>query len=217
LMVVDGQTKNISEYIQATGRIGRRDDVPGLIFTLYNPYKPRDLSHYENFIGTHMTLQKSVEPAGLTPFSDKAMERALHAVFLSLTRLIVENLSQNRDADTFVRGDPRVSRLLKAIVDRYVSVQELDTSSPDYLTAEKILNQFQDNWEQFLNKSHSEHESVFYLDDSKYVPWATVPKKEKVLMTDFAEKEVTRKEKGFPKETPGSLRDVETEAKLFYI
>jgi len=217
LMVVDGQTKNISEYIQATGRIGRRDDVPGLIFTLYNPYKPRDLSHYENFTGTHMTLQKSVEPAGLTPFSDKAMERALHAVFLSLTRLIVENLSQNRDADTFVRGDPRVSRLLKAIVDRYVSVQELDTSSPDYLSAEKILNQFQDNWEQFLNKSHSEHESVYYLDDSKYVQWATVPKKEKVLMTDFAVKEITRKEKGFPKETPGSLRDVETEAKLFYI
>lgn len=217
LMVVDGQTKNISEYIQATGRIGRRDDVPGLIFTLYNPYKPRDLSHYENFMGTHATLQKSVEPAGLTPFSDKAMERALHAVFLSLVRLVVENLSQNRDADTFVRGDPRVARLLKAIVDRYVSVQNLSESSPDYQLAKTILNQFQDNWEQFLSKSHSEHESVFYLDDSKYIQYDTVPKKEKILITDFAEKESGRKEKGFPKETPGSLRDVETEANLFYI
>lgn len=217
LMVVDGQTKNISEYIQATGRIGRRHDVPGLIFTLYNPYKPRDLSHYENFIGTHTILQKSVEPAGVTPFSDKAMERALHAVFLSLIRLIVENLSQNMDADTFIRNDPRVARLFKAIVDRYISVQELDNSSPDYDNAEKILNQFQDNWIQFLDKSHSESESVYYLDDSKYVPFSTVTKKEKVLMTDFAEKEIKRKEKGFPKETPGSLRDVETEAKLFYI
>lgn len=217
LMVVDGQTKNISEYIQATGRIGRRDDVPGLIFTLYNPYKPRDLSHYENFMGTHATLQKSVEPAGLTPFSDKAMERALHAVFLSLVRLVVENLSQNSDADTFSRGDPRVTRLLRAIVDRYASVQNLSSSNSDYQLAETILNQFQDNWEQFISKSHSEHESVFYLDDSKYVPFDTVPKKEKVLIADFAEKEAGRKEKGFPKETPGSLRDVETEAKLFYI
>ena len=217
LMVVDGQTKNISEYIQATGRIGRRHDVPGLVFTLYNPYKPRDLSHYENFMGTHTTLQKSVEPAGLTPFSDKAMERALHAVFLSLVRLIVGNLSHNRDADAFVRGDPRVARLLRAIVDRYVSVQNLSESNPDYHLAKTILNQFQDNWEQFLSKSHSEHKSVFYLDDSKYIPFDTVPKKEKILITDFAEKETGRKERGFPKETPGSLRDVETEAQLFYI
>ena len=58
---------------------------------------------------------------------------------------------------------------------------------------------------------------MFYLDDSKYVSFNTVPKKEKVLIADFAEKEAGRKEKGFPKETPGSLRDVETEAKLFYI
>lgn len=217
LMVVDGQTKNISEYIQATGRIGRRHDVPGLVFTLYNPYKPRDLSHYENFIGTHTTLQKSVEPAGVTPFSDKAMERALHAVFLSLIRLVVENLSQNRDAYAFKRNDPRVAKVFKAIIERYVSVQELDMSNPDYKNAEKILNQFQDNWIQFIDKSRDENEAVYYLDDSKYVPFSTVSKKEKVLMTDFAEKEIKWKEKGFPKETPGSLRDVETEAKLFYI
>jgi len=37
LMVVDGQTKNISEYIQATGRIGRRPEVPGLVFSCHPP------------------------------------------------------------------------------------------------------------------------------------------------------------------------------------
>lgn len=216
LMVVDGQTKNTSEYIQATGRIGRRDGVPGLVFTLYNPYKPRDLSHYENFVGTHATLQKSVEPAGLTPFSDKAMERALHAVFISLVRLVIRHLSQNRSASVFERGDPHVARLIKAIVDRYTSVQELSEAHPDHGLAETILNQFQDNWEQFITNSSS-GESVFYLDDSKYVPYGNVLKKERTLMTDFAEKTVARKERGFPKETPGSLRDVETEAKLFYM
>ena len=217
LMVVNGQTKNISEYIQATGRIGRRHDVPGLIFTIYNPYKPRDLSNYENFTGIHATLQKYVEPAGVTPFSDKAMERALHAVFISMIRLTVENRSQNMDASSFSRGDSRIERLLNAIADRYVSVQEIDNSSPDFENAKKIISQFQDNWVQFIVKSRSENKSVYYMDDSKYVPYATVTKKEKILMTDYAEKKIKRKEKGFPKGTPGSLRDVETEAKLFYI
>ena len=214
LMVIAGQPKSMSEYIQATGRIGRREDIPGLVFTLYNPYKPRDLSHYEDFAGIHTTLQKSVEPAGLTPFSDKAMERALHAVFLSLVRLTVENLSRNKDARRFTRGNPRVDRLLRAIVDRYVSVQNLDRSNPDYQAAETALLQFQDNWEQFIRKSSSDGHAVFYSDNSKYGRYGTP--KERILMVDFAEKEIMREKSGFPKETPGSLRDVETEAGLFY-
>ena len=49
LMVVTGQPKNTAEYLQATGRVGRDPERPGLVVTLYNWARPRDLAHYEHF------------------------------------------------------------------------------------------------------------------------------------------------------------------------
>lgn len=84
LMVIAGQPKTTSEYIQASSRVGR--EGPGLVFTVLNPGKPRDRSHYEHFRAYHQSFYKYVEPTSVTPFSVPVRERALHALIITLIR-----------------------------------------------------------------------------------------------------------------------------------
>lgn len=87
LMTVTGQPKTTAEYIQATSRVGRQIWGPGLVVTLYNWARPRDLSHYERFRHYHATLYRSVEAVSATPFSSRALDKGLKGAFVSATRL----------------------------------------------------------------------------------------------------------------------------------
>lgn len=84
LMVMSGQPKTTSEYIQATSRVGRRH--PGLVVTAYNIHRARDRSHYEDFGAYHSAFYRRVESMSLTPFALPALERAFHGVFIGLLR-----------------------------------------------------------------------------------------------------------------------------------
>ena len=96
IMIITGQPKTNAEYIQASSRVGRKN--PGILFTLYNPSRSRDISHYEQFTNYHSTLYKYVEATSLTPFSPRARDKALHAVFISLCRHLIRELKENDDA-----------------------------------------------------------------------------------------------------------------------
>lgn len=85
LMVVHGQPKTTSSYIQATGRVGRK--TCGLVVTFFRATRPRDLDHYEFFTGYHRALYRHVEPVTVAPFSPRARERALGPVAVVLLRL----------------------------------------------------------------------------------------------------------------------------------
>jgi hypothetical protein len=84
LMAVAGQPKTTAQYIQATGRVGRK--LPGLILVNYGATKARDRSHYEHFQSYHSRLYAQVEPASVTPFTIPILERALHAVIVAHAR-----------------------------------------------------------------------------------------------------------------------------------
>jgi len=84
LMVVTGQPKTTSEYIQATSRVGRA--YPGLVIACLNVMRPRDRSHYERFCAYHESFYREVEATSVTPFSGQALDRGLVGSLLSMIR-----------------------------------------------------------------------------------------------------------------------------------
>jgi len=75
VMIVAGQPKSTSEYIQATSRVGRA--TPGIVMTVSNWARPRDLSHFESFCHYHATFYRQVEALSVTPYSVGAMDKML--------------------------------------------------------------------------------------------------------------------------------------------
>jgi hypothetical protein len=87
LMGVVGQPKTTAQYIQVTGRVGRRWwERPGLVLMIYNPGKSRDRSHFEQFHAYHRRLYERVEPTSATPFAVSAIQRALPGALLTWAR-----------------------------------------------------------------------------------------------------------------------------------
>lgn len=116
LMVVNGQPKSTAEYIQASSRVGR--GVPGLVVTLYNFGRPRDLSHFEHFRTYHGALYRSVEATSVTPWAPRARDKALHAAFVALVRHLVPGMSGDDSAISFDASLPEVEHLIDALVAR---------------------------------------------------------------------------------------------------
>ena len=86
LMVVTGQPKNMAEYIQASSRVGRSIPGPGLVVTIFQWNRPRDLAHYEHFGYEHATFGRRVEGLTTTPFSKRALDRGFAGVLVGAVR-----------------------------------------------------------------------------------------------------------------------------------
>ena len=83
-MVVVGQPKTTSSYIQSTGRVGRKRG--GIVLVFYRASRPRDLSHYEYFGRNHVQLHRTVEPPTVSPFSSGTLDRCLGPVMVGMLR-----------------------------------------------------------------------------------------------------------------------------------
>jgi hypothetical protein len=120
LMMVVGQPKNTAEYIQASSRVGRDPQRPGLVLTLYNWSRPRDLAHYEDFEHYHATFYRQVEALSVTPFARRALDRGVTATFVAAVRQAAEPYSRNIDAQDV----PLDGELVTQVADRLLARAE---------------------------------------------------------------------------------------------
>ncbi|WP_370374936.1 DISARM system helicase DrmA [Candidatus Chloroploca sp. Khr17] len=116
LMVVSGQPKTTAEYIQATSRVGRT--YPGLVCTIFNWSRPRDLSHYEQFEHYHATFYQQVEALSVTPFAAQALRRGLAALLVTLIRLLGDEFNANDRAGRLVASHPYAIEAIRILAER---------------------------------------------------------------------------------------------------
>jgi len=150
LMVVAGQPKNTSEYIQATSRVGRSASGPGLVSTVFNWARPRDLSHYERFEHYHETFYKHVEALSVTPFSARALDRGLTGVMVGLMRLMDDHLNANLKAGGVQDTDPVWAAVFDMLSERGVNATHDATVG---VRIRDMLDRRRDEW---LQRVHNQ-------------------------------------------------------------
>lgn len=144
LMVIMGQPKTTAEYIQASSRVGRPSGSAGLVVTLYNWMRPRDRSHYERFGHYHRAIYRYVESTSVTPFSARARDKALHAVLVSLSRMIFDEVAPNESAGAILQDHLRedIHQLVMDII--RARVERVDSPETDETLVE--LNERMAEW-----------------------------------------------------------------------
>jgi ATP-dependent helicase YprA (DUF1998 family) len=209
LMVVLGQPKTHAEYIQATSRVGRDDERPGLVVTVFNIHKPRDRSHYERFRHYHETFYRSVEVGSVTPFSARALDRGLTGALVGLARHVQAELTPPSGAGRLASVRAEVEkRLLDAFLGRVRQQpieDDADLEQRPRSVQDRVVDLL-DSWQKVIDDYAAAGVAVQYQRHELRQPR---PLLRDVLERDFESVHYRKFRTG------RSLRDVEPEVNLF--
>lgn len=158
LMVVQGQPKAAAEYIQATSRVGRQVDKPGLVLALLNAHKPRDRLHYEGFRHFHECFYRAVEATSVTPWAARAMDRALAPLVVAAARHLIPALTPDAEAGEIGGYQSARATIVKMILDRAPSADVVGGHPALRAAIEQLL----DAWELLANDKRANAERLYY-------------------------------------------------------
>ncbi len=208
LMVVLGQPKTHAEYIQATSRVGRAKEWPGLVVTLLNIHKPRDRSHYERFRHYHETFYRSVEVSSVTPFSARALDRGFAGALVTLARHLESRLTPPKGVAQIGEVRAALETRLRDVFRERVENQPIldeDERQERLLSVQARVSDLLDSWRKVVDDYEKANVEVQYQPYELKQP---KPLLREMLDTEF-ESEHHRKFR-----VNRSLRDVEPEVSL---
>jgi hypothetical protein len=164
LMLMVGQPKNTAEYIQASSRVGRDPSRPGLVVTLGNWARPRDLAHFEQFRHYHERFYAEVEALSVTPFSATSRERGLDGVLVSVARVLgatsANGLSPERAAGRIEQHYGLLENVIEALVARAARA-----SDPDCAEAVRLrLRNRLDQWRKYRELQATQHHKTLVYE-----------------------------------------------------
>ena len=204
LMVVHGQPKTTSAYIQSTGRVGRSRGA--LVVVFLRATRPRDLNHYEFFCGYHRQLHRYVEPPTVYPFAPNVAEIALGPVLVFILRNMRNVTLRWGDKDSAKEMPTyRFNAKELKMISNYVS-QRINQQPP----ARRVLsNVIQDRINFLLDRWSSVATRYPNLVYSETVLWGT-PSRSVVLGDPVHQHaKLTGQLEVVYENTPQSLREVE--------
>lgn len=209
LMLVLGQPKASAEYIQATSRVGRQDDKPGLVVTLLNPHKARDRSHYERFRTYHASFYRSVEATSVTPFSPRALDRALAATLVGMCRHGEAKLTPPKGASEVRSMRLGLERWVELLVARAKNHANLDAAAAERLasTVRARARKLLDDWVTIVNAAAKDGQLIQYQSEIDGV--------NRRLLHDFLDADLEKLDREYREfRAARSMRDVEASADL---
>ncbi|GAA0265343.1 DISARM system helicase DrmA [Cryptosporangium japonicum] len=183
LMLVVGQPKNTAEYIQASSRVGRDPARPGLVVTLGNWARPRDLAHFEQFRHYHETFYSQVEALSVTPYSPTSLERGIDGLLVSAARVsqahLPDGLSPERNAYLVAEQADALTTLIGRLMPRIQAAAGHDDATA--LARDRLLNRL-DQWKGRAGYGAKSHKSLVYERTGKseeYLPLLISPENAK--------------------------------------
>lgn len=168
LMVITGQPKTTSEYIQATSRVGRT--YPGLVVTCLNVGRPRDRSHYERFVSYHQSFYREVEATSVTPFSGQALDRGLVGALLTMVRHGIAELTPPAGAMNIHDRRAAAEQLLGWLVERARIHRSFHDDEAEARIADHVRRRgrnFFDSWERIIDRARAGAGGRIYSDNDK--------------------------------------------------